>query len=216
MYDAFSERIFTFNGRSNNISVIDVKTDKVVGTIELEGKPEFAVSDGKGKVYVNIEDKSKICMFNPVTMKVEATWSIAPGEEPSGLALDNETHRLFSVCDKMMVILDALTGKVITTLTIGDRVDGVAFDPKTKRAYSSNGDGTMTVVQEVDANTFKVVENVATQKGARTITVNKTTHKLYLPTAEFGEAPAPTKDNAHPRPAIKPCTFMILEVEQMN
>ena len=216
MYDAFSERIFTFNGRSNNISVIDVKTDKIIGTIELEGKPEFAVSDGKGKVYVNIEDKSKICMFNPVTMKVEATWSIAPGEEPSGLALDNETHRLFSVCDKMMVILDALTGKVITTVTIGDRVDGVAFDPKTKRAYSSNGDGTMTVVQEVDANTFKVVENVATQKGARTITVNKTTHKLYLPTAEFGEAPAPTKDNAHPRPAIKPGTFVILEVEQVK
>ncbi len=213
LYDAFSRRIFTFNGRSNNATVIDPDTDKVIGTIALAGKPEFAVSDGMGKVYVNIEDVSKICLINPKTMTVEQTWPIAPGEEPSGLALDNETHRLFSVTDKLMVIVDALTGKVITTLPIGDRVDGVAFDPSTKCAYSSNGDGTMTVVKEVDANTFKVMENVNTQKGARTITIDKSTHKIYLSTAEFGDTPAATQDNPHPRPAIKAGTFVVLEVE---
>lgn len=216
LYDDFSRRIFTFNGRSNNATVIDATTNKVIGSIALAGKPEFAVSDSKGKVYVNIEDVSKICLIIPTTLKVEQTWSIAPGEEPSGLALDNETHRLFCVTDKLMVILDALTGKVVATLPIGDRVDGVAFDPTTKCAYSSNGDGTMTVVKELDANTFKVMENVSTQKGARTITLNKTTHKIYLPTAEFGDTPEATKDNPHPRPAIKPETFVILEVEEVK
>jgi YVTN family beta-propeller protein len=216
LYDPFSHRVFTFNGRSNNVTVIDAKTDKVLGTIPVEGKPEFSVSDCNGKIYVNIEDKSKICMIDPVTMKVEQTWSIAPGEEPSGLAIDNKTHRLFSVTDKLMVIVDALTGKIITTLPIGDRVDGVAFDPGKNRAYSSNGDGTMTVVQEENENTFKVIENVKTQKGARTITVDKSTHKIYLPTAEYGEMPAPSKENPKPRASIKPGTFVIIEVEPLK
>ena len=216
LYDPFTHRVFTFNGRSSNSTVIDAKTDKVIGTIALEGKPEFAVSDEKGKIYVNIEDKSKLCMINPLTMKVEQTWSIAPGEEPSGLALDNKTHRLFSVTDKLMVILDANTGKVITTLPIGDRVDGVSFDPIKKRAYSSNGDGTMTVVQEESENSFKVIATVKTQAGARTITIDKTTGKIYLPTAEFGEAPAATKENPHPRPVVKPGSFVVIEVETLK
>jgi YVTN family beta-propeller protein len=213
LFDSFTQRVFTFNGRSNNATVIDAKTDKVISTIALEGKPEFAVSDGNGKLYVNIEDKSKICLINPVTMKVEQSWSITPGEEPSGLALDNKTHRLFSVCDKLMVIVDAFTGKVITTLPIGDRVDGVAFDPVLERAYSSNGDGTVTVVQEENENTFKVLENVETQKGARTIALDKSTHKIYLSTAEFGETPDITAENPHPRPSIKPGTFVIIQLE---
>ncbi|MCX6258009.1 MAG: YncE family protein [Bacteroidia bacterium] len=212
LYDIFTHRIFTFNGRSSNATVLDARTDKVIGTIPLEGKPEFAVSDGHGKVYVNIEDKSKLCLIDPQTMKVEQSWPLAPGDGPSGLALDDKTHRLFSVCDKLMVVVDALTGKVITTLPIGDRVDGVAFDPGEKCAYSSNGDGTMTVVQEENENTFKVLENVKTQKGARTITLDKSTHKIYLPTAEFGETPLATKENPHPRPSIKPGSFVILEL----
>ena len=216
LYDPFTHRVFTFNGRDSNATVINAKTDKVIGTIALCGKPEFSVTDDNGKIYVNIEDKSKLCMINPATMKVEQTWSVAPGEEPSGLAIDTKTHRLFSVTDKLMVIVDALTGKVITTLPIGDRVDGVAFDPIKKRAYSSNGDGTLTVVQEVNENTFKVIENVKTQTGARTITVDKLTHKLYLPTAEYGETPPATKENPHPRPKIKPGTFVILEVEPLK
>ena len=210
MFDPFSKTIFTFNGRSSNASVIDVKTNKVVATIPLDGKPEFAATDGKGNVFVNIENKiGVIDVINTKDFKVTQHWSIAPGEEPSGLALDNETHRLFSVCsNKMMVITDALTGKVITTLPIGDRCDGVAFDPGTKLAFSSNGEGTMTVVQEVDANTFKVIATVPTMSGARTIAVDKVTHHLYLPTAEF-DAPAAGQT----RPAMKPNSFMILDIE---
>jgi len=208
LYDAFSGKLFTFNGGSSSATVIDAKTNKVIGTIQLDGKPEFPASDGKGKIFVNIEDKSEISVINANTLKVEKTWSIAPGEEPSGLALDNETHRLFSVCgNKLMVVSDAEAGKVVTTLPIGDRCDGVAFDPALKRAYSSNGDGTITVVQEENKDSFKVIENIVSQKGARTIAVDKTTHHLYLSTAEFEAAPEGTR-----RPPMKPGSFMVLDI----
>ena len=162
-------------------------------------------------MYVNIEDKSLVTVINTNTLKVENSWSLAPGEEPSGLALDNETHRIFMVCsNKLMVVMNALTGKVITTLPIGDRCDGVAFDPATKRAFSSNGDGTMTVVQENANDTYTVIENVITQKSARTIACNPITHKLYLSAAEF-EAPV-----GNARPAIKPGTFTVLEIEPVK
>ncbi|MEO8147988.1 MAG: YncE family protein [Bacteroidia bacterium] len=213
LYDEFSHRVFTFNGGSDNASVLDAKTNKVLGMITLDGKPEFSVTDGKGKIYVNIEDKSMVKMINPATMKVEKEWSVSPGQEPSGLAYDKANQRLFSVCDnKMMAVSDALTGKVITTLPIGERVDGAAFDSQLKRAYSSNGDGTMTVVQQKDKDTYEVLENVATQKGARTIAVNTKTNHLFLPTAEYGETPAVTEENKHPRPSIKPGSFVILEI----
>jgi len=208
LYDAYSQKLFTFNGGSASATVIDPKLNKVIGTIQLDGKPEFPASDGKGKIYVNIEDKSEISVINATTLKVEKTWSIAPGEEPSGLALDNETHRLFSVCgNKLMVISDAEAGKVVTTLPIGDRCDGVAFDPSLKRAYSSNGDGTITVVQEGNKDKYKVIETIVTQKGARTIAVDKTTHHLYLPTAEFEPTP-----EGKGRPTMKSGTFVVLEV----
>lgn len=208
LYDAFSGKLFTFNGGSSNASVIDPAQNKEIGTIQLDGKPEFPQTDGKGKIYVNIEDKSEISIINPGTSKVEKSWSIAPGEEPSGLALDNETHRLFSVCgNKLMVVSDAEAGKVITTLPIGDGCDGVAFDPATKRAFSSNGEGTMTVVQEEPKDKFKVIETIPTQRGARTITIDKTTHHLYLSTAEYGEA-----NSGERRPAMKPGTFTVLDI----
>jgi len=212
LYDPFTQKVFTFNGRSSNATVIDAKENKVVATIALDGKPEFPVTDGKGKIYVNIEDKSVINVINSTTFKVEKRWPIAPGEEPSGLAFDLETHRLFSVCgNKLMVITDSETGKVIASLPIGDRCDGVAFDPETKRVYSSNGEGTITVVQEVNSDTFKVLETIKTQAGARTITIDKATHHLYLPTAEFEAATA-----ANGRPAIKPNTFVILDIEKVK
>jgi len=213
LYDSFSEKVFTFNGRSSNSTVIDAKTNKVIGTIKLSGKPEFAVTDLKGKIFVNIEDKNSISVINVNTLKVENTWTVAPGESPSGLAIDLKNHRLFSVCEnKLMVVIDYLTGKVVTTLKIGGGVDGVSFDPGLNRVYSSNGDGTMTVVQGKDANVYSVMENVPTQKGARTITVNTKTHKLYLPAAEYKEAQAPTTENPHPRASVKPGTFTVLEV----
>ncbi|MEI7660880.1 MAG: YncE family protein [Bacteroidota bacterium] len=216
LYDPFSHRVFTFNGRSSNSTVIDAHSNKVIGTIALPGTPEFSVADGTGKIYVNLEDKSQVCMINPITLAVEKTWSVAPGEEPSGLAIDVENHRLFAVCgNKMMIVLDADNGKVVSKLDIGDRVDGVSFDPALKRIYSSNGDGTMTVVQEENKDTFKVLENFPTQKGAKTITINPKTHRLYLSTAEFEAAPAATTQNPRPRPSVKPNTFTILEIEPM-
>lgn len=213
LYDPFSQKVFTFNGGGNNSTVIDAKTNKVIGTIPLDGKPEFSVSDGKGKIFVNIEDKNVINVINSMTLKVEQHWSIAPGEEPSGIALDNQTHRLFSVCaNKLMVITDAETGKIITTLPIGDRCDGVAFDPAKQRAYASNGEGTITVVQEVTGNSFKVLETVTTQPGARTISIDKTTHHLYLTTAEY-ETPVTATNR---RPAVKPDSFVILDIETLK
>ena len=202
LYDEFTHRVFVYNGKTSNATVIDAKTNKIIGTIKLEGKPEESVTDGKGKIYLNIEDKSKQCVIDAKTLKVLNTWSVEPGDEPSGLAIDNENHILFAVCgNKLMVITDALTGKVITTFPIGDRVDGVAFDNVKKCAYSSNGDGTVTVVKEESKSQFKVLENIATQKGARTIAISNKTHHIYLPTAEFGPTPEPTKEN----PKTTPC-----------
>jgi YVTN family beta-propeller protein len=217
LYDYFSHKVFTFNGGSSNSTVIDANEDKVIETIKLDGKPEFSTTNGKGKIYVNIEDKSKVCVINSVTLKVEKNWPIAPGDGPSGMAIDDENQRLFLVCgNKLMVVIDNESGKVVTTLPIGERVDGVAFDPGRKCAYSSNGDGTITVVKEENKDQFKVLENVITQKGARTITINKITHHLFLPTAEYNPASPPTADNPRPRPSIKPGTFVILDIEPLQ
>jgi DNA-binding beta-propeller fold protein YncE len=216
LYDPFSHKVFTYNGRSSNSTVIDANSNKVIGTIKLPGKPEFSVTDGNGKVYVNIEDRSQVCLINPVTLIVEKTWSVAPGEEPSGLAIDIKNHRLFSVCgNKLMIVLDADNGKVVAKTDIGDGVDGVTYDPALKRIYSSNGEGTMTVVQQVNKDSYKVIENFPTQRGARTITINPATHRLYLSTAEYEAAPAATAENPRPRPPVKPNTFTVLEIEPM-
>jgi hypothetical protein len=212
LYDPFSHNVFVYNGRTANATVIDGKTNAVKSTIKLSGKPENSVTDLKGKVYVNIEDKNEIAVINSTTDKVEQTWSIAPGEGASGMALDNENHRLFAVCgNKLMVVLDAVSGKVITTLPIGNGCDGATFDPATKRAFSSNGDGTMTVVQEINPDQFKVLENVTTLPGARTITIDKKTHHIFMSAAEY-EAASPSAGNTNRRPAVKPGTFMVLDV----
>lgn len=209
LYDPFSKKVYTFNGRSSNSTVIDAINLKIIATIPLAGKPEFSQTDGKGKIYVNIEDKSSLSVINTNTFKVENTWSIAPGEEPSGLALDNENHRLFSVCsNKIMTITDANTGKVITTVPIGDRCDGVVFDPFTRRIYSSNGEGTMTIIQQISADKYKVLENFLTKPGARTIALDHTNHHLYLSVAEY----MPGKG----RRPVNPNTFRVLDVEQIK
>ena len=213
LYDPFSQKVFTYNGGSASFSVIDAKTNTIISTIPLDGKPEFSVTDGKGKVYVNIEDKNVINVINSGTLKVEQHWSIAPGDEPTGLALDNMNHRLFSVCgNKLMVVTNAETGKVITTLPIGDGCDGAAFDPFYKRVYASNGEGTLTVVQELGNNSYKVLETLTTQRGARTMTIDNSTHHLYLPAATYEAATA--ESNA--RPKIKPDTFRVLEIETVK
>jgi YVTN family beta-propeller protein len=213
LYDEFTHRMFSFNAKSNDATVIDAKTNKILETIKFESNPEVAVTDGKGTIYVNLEENSTLAVIDAVAMKVKNTWSLAPGEEPTGLAFDVKTHRLFSACaNKMMVVMNAENGKVITTLPIGERTDGAAFDASKKCAYSSNGEGTITVIKEIDENTFKVVETVVTQKGARTIALDSKTHKLYVPTAEYGERPKATEENPNPRPKIKPNSFVVLVV----
>ena len=217
MYDQFSRRVLTFNGGSANATILDAATNEVVATVALEGKPEFPVSDGKGKIYVNIEDKSLISVIDLKTMKVEKSWSIAPGEEPTGLALDNETHRLFSVCsNKLMIVVDALDGHIVTTLPIGEGCDGVKFDPGMKRAYSSNGEGTMTVVQELSKDSFKVLENVTTMPGARTLAIDIKTHHIYLPSAEYNAATAATAENPRPRRTMKPDSFLVMDIASVK
>lgn len=209
LYDAFSKRVFTFNGRTANSTVIDAKTDKVIGTIPLAGKPEFAQTNGEGKIYVNIEDKSSLTEIDPVAMKVVKTWSIAPGEEPSGLAFDKINNRLFSVCsNKLMVVSDAVSGKVITTVQIGEGCDGVAFDPATKRIFASCGEGIISVIQQESADQYKPLENIPTQPGARTITIDNATHHLFVSVAEH--------DPAGGRRAVKPNTFKVLDVEPVK
>jgi len=212
LFDPHSKRVFCFNGYSKNATVLDPVTHKILATIQLDGKPEFAVSDGEGKIFVNDEDNSMVDMINSNTLKIELKWSIAPGEGPSGLAFDKVNKRLFSVTDKLMVISDAQNGKVVATVPIGDGVDGVAFDPVMRRAYTSNGEGTVTVVQEVTPDQYKAVDTIPTQEGARTITINPKTHRIYLSVAEFGPVPAATKEVPHPRPSSKPGTFTVLEI----
>ncbi len=211
IYDAASKRVFTFNGGSSDATAIDAASGKVAGTIALGGKPEFAASDGKGTVFVNIEDKSEVVPIDSRNLTAKTHWSIAPGEEPSGMAFDAKTRRLFLVCsNKKMIVLNADTGKVVADLPTGNGTDAAGFDTKTRLAFASNGEGTLTVVHEDSADKFSVVENVQTQRGARTMTLDAKTGKIYLATAQFGETPAPTAERPRPRPAIVPNSFVIL------
>jgi YVTN family beta-propeller protein len=211
IYDPASRRVFTFNGGSNDTTAIDAATGKVAGTTALGGKPEFAVADEKGQVFVNIEDKSEIIQFDANKLTVENHWSIAPGQEPSGLAIDRKHRRLFSVCsNKLMVVVNADNGKVLASLPIGAGTDAAGFDPETGYAFSSNGDGTLTVAHEDSPDKFTVVENVPTLRRARTMALDPKTHQIYTVTAEFGTAPAPTAQTPRPRPPMVAGSFTLL------
>lgn len=210
-YEDYSKKIITCNGRSNSLSIIDPVTDRVIDTIALNGKPETAVSDGAGKVFVNIENKSSISEIDIKNFKLENTWSIAPGESPSGLSIDRKTKRLFAGCDnKMLIVLNAENGSVISTPAIGDGCDGTAFDPALNYVYSSNGEGTLTVIKEVSKDKYEVVENVPTKRGARTLVVDHETHNVYLPTADFKPL-----ENGERRPSMIPGSFQVLVVKKL-
>jgi DNA-binding beta-propeller fold protein YncE len=210
-FEPVSGRVFTFNGRSKNSTAFDAVTGKVAGTIELGGKPEFSAADGKGKVYANIEDTSEIVEVDAQKLSVTKRYSLKPCESPSGLAMDTAKRRLFSACDnKLMAISDPDKGSVISTAPIGEEPDGAGFDQGRGLAFTSNGDGTITVVR--DTTGFPVAETVKTEAGARTMTVDQKTHKLYLSVAQRGTAPQPTAATPRPRPAIVPGTFKILVV----
>jgi YVTN family beta-propeller protein len=209
MYEPFSKKIITCNGRSKNLSIIDPLQNKVIDSVDIGGKPETAVSDGAGHLFVNNEDKNEIVVVDTKTFKVLHHWSIAPGEGPTGLAYDKDTKRLFAGCEKLLMVINAVDGSVISQLTIGDGCDGVAFDKADKNIYTSNGaDGTMTVVHEDAADNYTVVGNVATKKGARTIAIDTNTHMLYLPTADFNAKELDQRG----RPKMIPGTFQVLAV----
>ena len=213
LYDPATKRVFTFNGKSHDSTAIDAAKGTVLGTIKLEGKPEFAVSDGKGEIFVNIEDKSQLDAIDPNKLEVKSRWPLAPCEEPSGLAMDRKNRRLFAGCDnKMMAVVDADSGKVLATPAIGDGVDATAFDEGTSLAFASCGEGVLTVVHEDSPAKFSVAENVKTQEGARTLALDEKTHEVFVVTAKFGPPPAPTPENPRPRHAILPDTFVVLVV----
>src|SRR5947208_1634061 len=191
LFDPATKRVFTFNGHSQDSTAIDAGTGHIVGKIPLGGKPEFAVSTGDGEIFVNIEDKSELVRLDPKTLKVENRWPLAPCAEPSGLAMDVKNRRLFAGCDnKMMAVVNADTGKVITTLPIGGGVDANGFDPESGLAFASCGEGVLTVVKEETPDKFSVAENVPTEAGARTMNIDPKTHQIFLVTAKFGPPPA--------------------------
>jgi len=213
LYDHFSKRVFVFNHSGTSATAIDPFEGKVVGEVELGGAAiEAGVSDGKRTIYVNSEDTNEVIVFDPKTLKVKTRWSIAPGEEPTGIALDTKTKRLFSVCHNgMMIVVNTDNGKIVTTVPIGKGVDGVIFDPTTQLIISSNGEGSLSVIKEVSADEYKVIQTVTTERGARTIAFDPKTHHVFVSTAQYGDTPAATTENPNPRPPVVPGTFMVLE-----
>jgi YVTN family beta-propeller protein len=209
MYDPFSKKIITCNGRSHDLSIIDPATAQVVASIPLEGKPETAVSDEAGKIYVNIEDKNKIAVVDISTHQVLASWSIAPGDGPTGLAIDLKTKRLFAGCDKLLIVVDAVTGTIVDKLPIADGCDGVAFDPALKYVFASCGEGKLSIVLEESASSFKVLDNVTTKRSARTIAEDPANHEVFLPAADTEPNPGGG------RPKVIPGTFQVLVLERL-
>jgi DNA-binding beta-propeller fold protein YncE len=214
LYDPQIHEVVALNGEDNSASVIDAASNEVIGTIALPGAPEYARSDGAGHVYVNIEDKNEVAALDLASRKVTAVWPLIGCERPTGLALDTRNGRSFSGCgNAVMVVSDTRLGKSIATLPIGHGVDGVEFDALLQNAYSANGEGTLTVVHEgADPQHFAVVQTLSTARGARTIALDPATHRLYLPTAQFGATPVATAETPRPRPAILPGTFEVLVV----
>jgi YVTN family beta-propeller protein len=210
-YEPVTKTVWAFNGRSKNVTVIDTKTRAVVATIDLPGKPEFPQVDGKGHVFDNIEDKNSIVKLDAASKKLTDTWPMAGCESPSGLAIDVDHSRLFAVCDgKKMGVVDFNTGKVIATPFIGDGPDAAGYDAKDQLAFSSNGDGTLSVVDA--KNGYKVIETLPTQKGARTMAYDASTDRIYFSAAEYGPTPAPSASVPHPRPVAIADSFSVLVV----
>jgi DNA-binding beta-propeller fold protein YncE len=214
VYDPYSKRVFTFNGGSDNASVIDAATGKLLGHVALPGRPEFPVSDGRGHVFDNIESKNELVEIDPVAMKVTAVWPLQDCEAPSGLAIDIAHHRLFSVCQNgIMTVTNATDGKPVASVPIGEGPDAARFDAKRHLVFSSNGrSGTLTVAHEDSPDHYRVLANVPTRKSARTMALDEASGDVYLSSAELGPPPAPTKARPHPWPTVKPDSFAILVV----
>lgn len=214
LYEPSGRHVFTFNGASKNATVLDAMSLAVVATIPLPDKPEFAVQDGRGEVFVNIEsDPGQMVVIDARKLTVKSTWPLPGCNSPSGLAIDSAHRRLFSVCDgKVMAVTDALNGKQVALMPIGEHPDAAAFDKKRGLAYSSNGDGTLSIIRERSPDRYTASETVLTQRGARTMALDSETGRIYLVTAGFGATPPATAEQPRPRPALLPDSFVVLVV----
>lgn len=212
VYEPKHHEVYVFNHRGNSATVIDAKEAKVIATIPLDGNPEFAVVDpDTGRIYINIEDKSEVDVIDTTKHEVVARWPLAPGEEPTGIALDSKNRRLFAAChNKMMAMVDTESGKVVATVPIGAGADGCAFDDKAQLAFASCGDGTTTIAKEDSPDKLTVVQTLQTERGARTMEIDPKTHRIYLPTAQFQAPPSPSPGASPARPTIVPNTLKLL------
>jgi DNA-binding beta-propeller fold protein YncE len=214
IYDPVTKRVFTFNGRSSNATVIDATSEKVVGTVALGGKPEEPKLDGKGNMFVNLEDKSTILEFDVKSLAIKGTWPLAPCEEPSALAVDTVHRRLFAACDKVIAVIDADTGKVVASPPIGGDPDGDGYDPGTGLIFASCREGLVSIIHQDSPDKYTVVGNVTTQFGARTMALDPKTHHVFTVTADFKAAGPATAENRRPRPEPIAGSFVILELAQ--
>jgi DNA-binding beta-propeller fold protein YncE len=213
LYEPVTHRVFTFNGRGRNATAIDARTNEVLGTITLDAKPEFAVSDARGEVFVNLEDANSIAQIDAKTLEVRARWPMKGCEEPSGLAFDRQNARLFSVCsNEVMEIVDAGSGRIVGEAHIGKNVDGAGFDAGKHLAFASGGDGTLTIVKEEGPEKFKVEETVRTKPGARTMTVDPGSHRVFLSAGERQPASPPAPGQPRTPPTIREGTFEVVVV----
>lgn len=210
IYDKATKLVFVMNGRGKSVSAIDGNSLKVKATVDIGGKPEFAVVDG-GQLFVNLEDKGEMVVIDTAKLAIATRFSLTGCEEPGALAVDRSTHRLFVGCgNKLLAVVDEKTGKIVQTLPSGDHTDAAAFDAKTNEVFLSNGDGTLTVAHEISADTYSLEGNAPTEHGARTMALDEATGTVYLPTADFGEPPAATAAQSRPRPPVKAGTFRVL------
>ena len=211
-YDAKRGEVYIFNHKGNSATVIDAKNTKVVATVQLGGAPEFGVSDdAAGRVYVNLEDKNEVAVIDAAKHEVVARWPLAPGTEPTGIALDAAHHRLFATChNKMMEMLDTTSGKVVGSVPIGAGVDGCAFDDATQLAFASCGEGTTTIAKEEAPDKLTTVQTLKTERSARTMAIDPKTHRIYLPSAQFEPAATPSPGASPTRPKMIPNTMKLL------
>lgn len=215
LFDPFTNRVFSFNGRGKSATAFDARTGAVLGTIPFGHKPEFAATDGQGRIFVNLEDSAEVAVIDAAKLTIEKRWSLAPIEDPTGMAIDLKHHRLFIVGgNKLMAVVNTESGKVVATPAIGAGADAAAYDAELGLAFSSNGEGTLTVVRQDGADHYTALPPVTTKKGARTMALDEKTHRLYLPAADYTPAPAPTPETPKPRPAMAPNSFQILVVGQ--
>jgi YVTN family beta-propeller protein len=214
LYEPSGKHVFTFNGASKDVTVLDASSLAVIATIPVPDKPEFAAQDGRGQIFVNIEsDPGQMVVIDAQKLTVKSTWPLPGCNSPSGLAIDSTHRRLFSVCDgKVMAVTDAVTGKQAALVPIGEHPDAAGYDRKRGMVFSSNGEGTLSVVRQESPDRYSVLQTVPTQRGARTMTLDEATGKAYLVTADFGPAPAATAEQPHPRPALIPDSFVLLVV----